>query len=147
MIRPGKPNKAASGFFSSILREPLVGQEAVLPVSETVRHWFASPRAAVASWCMRPSSTRGARQPALAHHARPVGDGRRRDRGAAPRRRRQGGEADPPRAGRDDRQDRRRLAAEFRRPPRDALGFQAETSFDEIIRAHIEDELGGTIPG
>ena len=47
VIRPGKPNKAASGFFSSILREPLVGQEAVLPVSETVRHWFASPRAAV----------------------------------------------------------------------------------------------------
>ena len=47
-IRPGKPNQAASGFFSSILREPLVGQEAVLPVPETVRHWHASPRSAVA---------------------------------------------------------------------------------------------------
>jgi nucleoside-diphosphate-sugar epimerase len=47
-IRPGKPNKAASGFFSNILREPLVGQEAVLPVSEDVRHWHASPRAAIA---------------------------------------------------------------------------------------------------
>src|SRR6201997_2482509 len=46
-IRPGKPNKAASGFFSNILREPLAGQEAVLPVAETVRHWYASPRAAV----------------------------------------------------------------------------------------------------
>src|SRR5262245_28079389 len=46
-IRPGKPNKAASGFFSNILREPLSGQEAVLPVAETVRHWHASPRAAV----------------------------------------------------------------------------------------------------
>ena len=46
-IRPGGPNKAASGFFSSILREPLVGQEAVLPVPETVRHWHASPRSAV----------------------------------------------------------------------------------------------------
>src|SRR3954470_6770551 len=46
-IRPGRPNKAASGFFSSILREPLVGQEAVLPVPDTVRHWHASPRAAV----------------------------------------------------------------------------------------------------
>src|SRR5712691_2146295 len=31
-VRPGKPNKAASGFFSSIIREPLAGQEAVLPV-------------------------------------------------------------------------------------------------------------------
>ena len=46
-IRPGKPNKAASGFFSGILREPLNGRQAVLPVSEDVRHWFASPRAAV----------------------------------------------------------------------------------------------------
>src|SRR5262245_65702524 len=44
-VRPGKPNKAASGFFSGIIREPLAGQEAVLPVSERVRHWFASPRA------------------------------------------------------------------------------------------------------
>src|SRR6185295_9255860 len=46
-VRPGKPNKAASGFFSGIIREPLAGMEAVLPVSESVRHWFASPRAAV----------------------------------------------------------------------------------------------------
>jgi D-erythronate 2-dehydrogenase len=46
-IRPGKPNAAASGFFSNILREPLVGEEAVLPVSPDVRHWFASPRAAI----------------------------------------------------------------------------------------------------
>ena len=46
-VRPGKPNKAASGFFSNIIREPLVGLEAVLPVEDTVRHWFASPRAAV----------------------------------------------------------------------------------------------------
>ncbi len=46
-VRPGKPNKAASGFFSGILREPLAGQEAVLPVPDSVRHWFASPRAAI----------------------------------------------------------------------------------------------------
>jgi nucleoside-diphosphate-sugar epimerase len=46
-VRPGKPNKAASGFFSGIIREPLNGEEAVLPVPETVRHWFASPRAAI----------------------------------------------------------------------------------------------------
>ena len=46
-IRPGKPNLAASGFFSNILREPLVGQVAILPVPDTVRHWHASPRSAV----------------------------------------------------------------------------------------------------
>ena len=46
-VRPGTPNRAASGFFSSIIREPLSGREAILPVPENVRHWFASPRAAV----------------------------------------------------------------------------------------------------
>src|SRR5215212_11257046 len=46
-VRPGLPNKAASGFFSNIIREPLNGQEAVLPVSEDVRHWHASPRSAI----------------------------------------------------------------------------------------------------
>ena len=46
-VRPGKPNMAASGFFSNIIREPLNGQEAVLPVPDTVRHWFASPDSAV----------------------------------------------------------------------------------------------------
>jgi nucleoside-diphosphate-sugar epimerase len=46
-VRPGRPNRAASSFFSSIVREPLNGQEAVLPVPVTTRHWFASPRSAV----------------------------------------------------------------------------------------------------
>src|ERR1700743_3327770 len=46
-VRPGLPNKAASGFFSGILREPLSGKPAKLPVREETRHWFASPRAAV----------------------------------------------------------------------------------------------------
>src|SRR3954454_14557441 len=46
-VRPGKPNKAASGFFSSIIREPLNGQETILPVSLDVRHAHASPRSAV----------------------------------------------------------------------------------------------------
>jgi len=46
-VRPGKPNKAASGFFSNIIREPIAGQEAVLPVDDDVRHWHASPRSAV----------------------------------------------------------------------------------------------------
>ena len=45
-IRPGAANKAASGFFSGILREPLAGRRAVLPVRDSLRHWFASPRAA-----------------------------------------------------------------------------------------------------
>jgi len=46
-VRPGLPNKAASGFFSGIIREPLNGREAILPVDDSVRHWHASPRSAV----------------------------------------------------------------------------------------------------
>ena len=46
VVRPGKPNKAASGFFSGIIREPLAGQEAILPVADSVLHWHASPRSA-----------------------------------------------------------------------------------------------------
>ncbi len=47
VIRPGAPNAAASGFFSGILREPLAGQPSTLPVGRDVKHWLASPRAAV----------------------------------------------------------------------------------------------------
>lgn len=47
VVRPGIPNKAASSFYSSIIREPLNGNEAILPVSDTLRHWFASPRSAI----------------------------------------------------------------------------------------------------
>lgn len=46
-VRPGKPNKAASSFFSGIIREPLAGQEAICPVDSDVMHWMASPASAV----------------------------------------------------------------------------------------------------
>ena len=45
-VRPGKPNLAASSFFSGIIREPINGKEAILPVSRDVRHWHASPKSA-----------------------------------------------------------------------------------------------------
>ena len=90
-VRPGAPNRAASGFFSSIIREPLSGREAVLPVSEDVRHWFASPRAAVGFLVARRHARHGrARRPALAEHARALGHRGGADRGA-PRGRRRGG--------------------------------------------------------
>ena len=46
-VRPGKPNLAASSFFSGIIREPLNGLKAYLPVPTDVQHWHASPRSAV----------------------------------------------------------------------------------------------------
>ena len=47
VVRPGKPNKAASTFASSIIREPLQGQPAVCPVSPESRMWILSPRRAI----------------------------------------------------------------------------------------------------
>ncbi|SEW32467.1 Nucleoside-diphosphate-sugar epimerase [Cognatiyoonia koreensis] len=46
-VRPGKPNRAASSFMSSILREPLNGQEAVCPVDADFLHYYLSPRRCV----------------------------------------------------------------------------------------------------
>ena len=42
-VRPGRPNGAASSFFSGIIREPLAGEESILPVSEDVSHPVSSP--------------------------------------------------------------------------------------------------------
>lgn len=42
-VRPGKPNGAASSFFSGIIREPLAGVESICPVSPEVSHPMASP--------------------------------------------------------------------------------------------------------
>ena len=46
-VRPGKPNGAASSFFSGIIREPLAGEEAVLPVALDVAHPVSSPQRTV----------------------------------------------------------------------------------------------------
>lgn len=145
-IRPGKPNKAASGFFSNILREPLAGQEAVLPVVEDVRHWHASPRAAVgflrhaASIDLAPLGWRRAlSMPGL---SATVGE-------QIAALRRVAGEKAVKLIRREPDPTIAKIVAGWPRnfAPRraEALGFVAEKSFDEIIRVHIEDELGGKL--
>ena len=49
VVRPGKPNKAASSFASSIIREPLQGDDAFCPVPVETPMWLMSPRQAVAT--------------------------------------------------------------------------------------------------
>jgi nucleoside-diphosphate-sugar epimerase len=145
-VRPGAPNRAASSFFSSIIREPLHGEEAVLPVPDTIRHWHASPRAAVGF---------------LVHAAEIDGEalGDRRCltmpgvsvtvaeqiealRAVA-------GDAAVARIKREPDEVVLRIVSAW--PQRfDArraleLGFHAEASFDEIVRIHVEDELGGRV--
>ena len=145
-IRPGAPNKAASGFFSNILREPLAGHEAVLPVSEDVRHWHATPRSAVGflihAGTMDLAQVGPRRNLTMPGLSATVGEqiaALRRvagDRVAARIRR----EPDPFIIGIVDGWPRNfaaRRACE--------LGFTTvEKNFDDIIRIHIEDELGGT---
>lgn len=46
-VRPGRPNRAASSFMSSIIREPLNGEEAVCPVDPDFTHYYLSPRLCV----------------------------------------------------------------------------------------------------
>jgi nucleoside-diphosphate-sugar epimerase len=145
-IRPGKPNKAASGFFSNILREPLVGQEAVLPVSEDVRHWHASPRAAIEFFVraatMDLSQLGSRRNLTMPGYSATVGE-----QIAALTR-----VAGPNAAALIRRERDPKIEAIVAGWPRDfdakralGLGFRAETSFDEIIRAHVADELGGRV--
>jgi D-erythronate 2-dehydrogenase len=49
VVRPGRPNKAASSFASGMLREPLNGEEAICPISRDTKVWILSPRRAVAA--------------------------------------------------------------------------------------------------
>ena len=48
IVRPGRPNQAASSFFSGIVREPLLGLRTELPVPDDFKVWVGSPNSAVA---------------------------------------------------------------------------------------------------
>ena len=148
VVRPGKPNKAASGFFSGIIREPLAGQEAILPVPNSVLHWHASPRSAVgflihAAGLAR--ATLGDRinltMPGVCCTVGEQIEALRRvagDKVVARIRRAPDELVARIVAGWPSRFDAKRALA---------LGFTVEATFDDIIRAHIEDELDGRIAG
>lgn len=148
VVRPGKPNKAASGFFSGIIREPLAGQEALLPVADDVLHWHASPRAAVGFLIHAAGLTReqlGARinltMPGVCCTVGEQIEALKRvagDKVAARIRRAPDALVERIVSGWPRRFDARRAVT---------LGFTVEASFDDIIRAHIEDELGGKVAG
>jgi len=140
-VRPGAPNRAASGFFSSIIREPLNGEEAVLPVPETTRHWFASPRAAVdflVHAAELDSALLGTRRcltmPGVSATVAEQIDSLRRV----------GGEDKVRLIRREPDETIARIVgtwpARFDARRARELGFRAEESFDEIVRVHLEDE-------
>jgi D-erythronate 2-dehydrogenase len=145
VVRPGKPNKAASGFFSGIIREPLAGLEALLPVAETVVHTHASPRAAVGFLVHAAGLARDTLGPRInlsmpgvcCTVAEQIASLRRiaGDRVAARIRR-----AEDPLVARIVEGWPQRIEARRARE----LGFKAESSFDEIVRIHIDEDRGGT---
>jgi len=147
-VRPGKPNKAASGFFSGIIREPLDGREAILPVPRTVVHTHASPRAAV-GFLLHGAEIDGAtvgprRNITMPGVAVSVGE-------QIEALRRIAGE-NVVKLIREEHDETtwaivKNWATRFEGKRARELGFKAETSFDEIINAHIADELGGKLPG
>ena len=142
-VRPGTANLAASGFFSSIIREPLKGETAILPVSDDVRHWFASPRAAVG--CLihaatLPGDTLGRRRsltmPGVSATVAMLIDALRRV----------AGEDGVSLIRREPDEAIARIVAGWpeRFDPRRALelGFRAETNVDDLIKVYLEDDLG-----
>jgi nucleoside-diphosphate-sugar epimerase len=146
-VRPGKPNKAASSFFSGIIREPLAGQEAILPVPRTVLHTHASPRSAV-NFLVHAAGLDGdkvgpRRNLTMPGVAVTVGQqiealGRVAGEKFTALIRE---EADPTVWA-----IVQNWPTQFNAKRARDLGFKAEDSFDEIVRAHIEDELGGKLP-
>src|SRR5262245_34200952 len=144
-VRPGRPNRAASGFFSNIIREPLAGHGAVLPVPEAVRSWHASPRAAV-GFLLHAAALDGARIGARRALTMPglsatVGEQIEALRSVA-------GSAVAARIRHEPDPEVMKIVEGWPRafaPERAlALGFRAERTFADIIRIHIEEELGGT---
>jgi nucleoside-diphosphate-sugar epimerase len=140
-VRPGRPNKAASGFFSNIIREPLKGLPAVLPVEDDVRHHHASPRSAVAFLLHAASldlGQLGARR-ALTMPGVSVTVAEQIEA-----LRRAGGDKAVALIKREPDETIRRIVAgwprQFDAKRAEALGFKAESSFDDIVRAHLEDE-------
>jgi nucleoside-diphosphate-sugar epimerase len=143
-VRPGKPNLAASSFFSGIIREPLNGQTARLPVSPETRHWHASPRSAAgflrhaatldqSAYQNRPALNMPGVSCTVAEQIEALTD----LAGAKVAARIQ---PDPDPA----------IEAIVKNWPRDfapdrakALGFKAETNFKQIIQVYLDDDFNG----
>ena len=147
VVRPGKPNLAASSFASGIIREPLAGQASECPVPETTGVWILSPRRVVEAFVHAeelPSSawptTRVVNLPGITLTVREMIDAMGRV------------------AGRETvdlvkfKPDARIQAivktwpVRFRTERALAMGFAADADFDSIVRDHIENEKRRAVP-
>ncbi len=139
-VRPGRPNGAASSFFSGIIREPLAGEQGLLPVDTSVSHAMASPQSMVDGLVKVYEASREAfvgrtalTMPGLNVTVQQMLDALAKVAGPRVRA--------LVKLQRDE-----RVAAIVANWPRGvtakraaALGIQAESSFEEIIRKYIAD--------
>ena len=141
-VRPGKPNKAASSFASSIIREPLSDVDAICPVARDTRVWVSSPRTVVANLIIgheAPATafahTRSVNVPGLSIGVGEMVEALRRIAGDAI--------ADRVKWQLDPAIDRivSTWPARFAPVLGPALGMRADPDFDSIVRAYIADEL------
>ena len=147
VVRPGKPNAAASSFFSSIIREPLQGDPAMCPVDpQSTKGWLTSPRAVVENLLRTAEldaealgQNRCFNLPGItvtvAEMIEALG--------------RKGGEAALGRIDYDRDETVEKIvsgwAVDFNPTKALALSMEADTDFDSIIQQFIDDELGGEI--
>lgn len=145
-VRPGAPNRAISGFFSNILREPLIGQPAVLPVSDDVRHCFASPRSAVIALAhaatITPDQLAGRTALMMPAVSASIGEQISALRAVA-------GDAAADLISREPDAAVSLIAvgwpSAFESQRALDLGFTVDGSIEAIVRTHVADELGGRL--
>ncbi len=146
-VRPGKPNKAASSFASGIIREPLAGVEAICPVPPETVMWLMSPGKAVENLvhghdldAEQLGASRIVNMPGLSVTVRDMVAALERVAGPEVSRRIRW-ERDPAVV---------RIVSSwpgrFATPRAEALGFQADASFDEMVRAYVADSGPAAAP-
>jgi D-erythronate 2-dehydrogenase len=142
VVRPGLPNRAASSFASSIIREPLAGKDAICPVSSNLVMALASPRRVVAALHgaheLPAEAFNDNRSLQLPGFSVAVGE-------MAEAVRRAGGEAAYARIHwQRDQQIEAIVAgwpAALAAPRATAMGFAADADIDEAVQAFIDDDL------
>jgi len=146
-VRPGKPNKAASSFASGIIREPLAGIDAPCPVAPTTKLWVTSPRTVIDNLIAgheAPASafahTRSVNVPGILVTIGDMVAALRKVAGDAV--------ADRVKWQFDPAIDRivSTWPANFAPKLGPALGMQADTDFESIVRAYIADEMPKMTP-
>jgi nucleoside-diphosphate-sugar epimerase len=145
VVRPGKPNAAASGFASGIVREPLAGVPAICPVPLDAAMYILSPRKVIDALVRAAElpaealgEVRSLTLPGISYTQGQMLDALRHVAGDAVAAR---VTVQP-----DPFIERivRGWPVYFRTTRAEDLGFTADTSLEEMIRQHIDDELGGS---